>query len=396
VPTEDPGGSCRVLVACLPQDLSDAPYDAFVTRHRRMVETIAAKHSVAVLCLRTPGDPVPAPSFDGVEEVLDVTLPEVIYTATRSARLRAALRSCGDIESKTDGAIALVALSARPDVVVTVGPWLGAEYRPLFGRFPTMHLFEEDMTRQWEIASQSWQGRLFRRVETWLYGRAKAQPKLVVTISRRETDAAQRRYPRATNLYLPLTLPRDAWPVFATPSEGEVVLVVGNLAQARNSEGLTAVLGEMARRDDAAAIRVRIVSDSGLHPSLQPFVDEPWVEYARPAGFLPDRYREAWAALVPAQRVTGQKTTILQAWTCACPVVCFESSAVTVGVPDAVLAGLDAPQVVDQLVALSRSPATRQALVRAGLAALSLEFDPETEDERVRGAIEYLRHVVVP
>jgi hypothetical protein len=61
-----------------------------------------------------------------------------------------------------------------------------------------------------------------------------------------------------------------------------------------------------------------------------------------------------------------------------------------------VLAGLDAPQVVDQLVALSRSPATRQALVRAGLAALSLEFDPETEDERVRGAIEYLRHVVVP
>jgi hypothetical protein len=67
-----------------------------------------------------------------------------------------------------------------------------------------------------------------------------------------------------------------------------------------------------------------------------------------------------------------------------------------VGVPDAVLAGRDATQVVDQLVSLSRSPPTRQELVRAGLAALSLEFDPETEDERVLGAVEYLRHVAAP
>ena len=390
-PNESPGGSCRVLVACLPQDLSDSLLDGFVTRHRRMVDTIAAEHHVALLCLRTPVDPAPTPSFHGVEEVVEVTLPEVIYAATRGARLRTALRSSRDIESTTDRAIAHAAARARPDVVVTVGPWLGAEYRALFQRFPTMHLFEEDVRRDWELASQSRRARLFRSVEAWLYGRAKTQPELVVTISRREFGAAAQRYPRAKHLYLPLTLSRDAWPVFTTPSEGESILVVGNLAAARNSEGLTAVLEEMARRSDAAGIRVRLVSGSGLHPSLQPFITTPWVEHVRPTGALPELYREAWAALVPALRVTGQKTTILQAWTCACPVVCFEASAATMEAPDALLVGRNASEIVDGIVALSRNPAMRQQLVRAGLTALSLAFDPDKEDERVLCAVEYLR-----
>jgi hypothetical protein len=378
-------------VASSPQDLAYTTLNGLVTRHRQMVETIITKHHVALLCLRTPADTSPTPEFRGVEEVFEVTLPEVVYTSTRGARLRSALRSSRDRESTTDCAIAAAATRARPDVVVTVGPWLGAEYRALFARFPTMHLFEEDVSRMAEIASQSRRGRLFRAIETSLYGRANAQPELVVTIGRHEFDVAARRYPQAEHLYLPLTLPRDAWPVFTTPSEGESVLVVGKFAQARNSEGLTAVLDEMARRSDAPGIRVRIVSDSGLHPSLQPFIDAPWIEHVRPAGSLPKRYREAWAALVPALRVIGQKTTILQAWTCACPVVCSDASAASMERPDAVLAGRNASQIVDHLVSLAHSPDTRERLVRAGLTALSTTFNPDTETERVLRAVEHLR-----
>jgi glycosyltransferase involved in cell wall biosynthesis len=356
-----------------------------------MVETIAVRHSVALLCIRPPRDESPTPSFAEVNDVYEVALPHIIFTSSRTARIASALRGARGIESTTDRAIVQVAVETRADVVVTVGPWLGPEYCALFRALPTMHLFEEDVRRDWELGSHSWRGRLFRRVEAWLYGRARAQPEIVVTISRREARPARRWYPRAKQLYMPLTLSRAAWPVFADPSDGDSVLVVGNLGHERNSEGLAAVLEEMARRPDASGIRIRIVSGSGLHPSLQPFIDAPWVEYEGAVGSLVECYRDAWASLVPAVRVTGQKTTILQAWACACPVVCFDAAAAPMETPGALLTGRTAAEVVDRLVSLSEDRAMRQQLVRAGLAALSSEFNPDTEGERVLAAIEDLR-----
>jgi hypothetical protein len=80
------------LVVGLPDDLADRPFDGFVPRHRRMVETIAVRHSVALLCIRPPRDESPTPSFAEVNDVYEVALPHIIFTSSRTARIASALR----------------------------------------------------------------------------------------------------------------------------------------------------------------------------------------------------------------------------------------------------------------------------------------------------------------
>jgi glycosyltransferase involved in cell wall biosynthesis len=375
----------RVLVVARPFDLSDARFDGFVTRHRAMVRALASRFDVKVLTLR-PGhdDAAVAPELAALLAG-DVPLPDP--DLSRLGRLRQAVPWARDpVTRRTEDAVAVAAASVRPDVVVTVGPWLEAEYRPLFSRYPTLHLFEEDLTVMEEIAPQSRQARLLRQTLTFIEGHSSPSPRVAVHISPVERDATRRHFPRATPLYLPFTLPCEEWPVEAGCSQGESLLAVGNFSQARNADGLAAVLDEMARRLQDPP-RVTIASDAGLHECLAPAMVLPWVDHPVAAGDLLARYRRAWAALVPALRMSGQKTTILQAWTMGCPVVCTEAAARTVDGHGAVLAGGDAAGVVDQIIELQRRPERRGALAEAGRERIRTVFDPRHNDDRLLDAV---------
>lgn len=263
-----------------------------------------------------------------------------------------------------------------PDVLVTVGPWWHEEFRPLFGVRPTVHLWEEDLSRMAELAPQSRRARALRRVETFAASRAVPQPAAVVVISEREAAGATRRFPRADIVHLPFTLAADEWPTSPSVSEGDHVAVLSVLSEARNAEGLAAVLARLveAGRQD---VPFRLYSDRGLHPVLQPFLRLPWIQYVDPAPDPLEIYRGARVAFVPARRVTGLKTTILQGWSCGCPVVSYASAAETVGPTfhDAVASGEDDERVAARLVQVWDDAGTRRELVVRGRRALRDGFD---------------------
>jgi glycosyltransferase involved in cell wall biosynthesis len=343
---------------------------------------------VNVLCLRSPSDVSPAPVVAGISSYHELALEEVIYTTSRGVRLRSALRSALGRESGADSRLAAAAAAQRADVALTIGPFLGPEYRPIFRRLPCMHVFEEDLSQMREIASQSLKGRAFRRIEVWLHGRSRWQPRIVISISTGECAAARRHYPRARHVYLPFTLDPAAWPSFSDPSGGEQLLIAGNLVEPRNAEAATAVLGELERRREHLRVPVTLVSDAGLDPAVAAFAGRDWVQRRSGAGPLWEHYRASWAALVPAFRVTGQKTTILQAWACGCPVIASRAAAQTVGAPDgALLAGADAGEIVDAVALLARRDELRGELAAAGFAALRAGFDAQRADEMLRRLI---------
>jgi len=349
-----------------------------------MVASFAASFRVTVLVLATDADVAPPPSVPGADSCQSIEMGS--RRRDRYGLIADAVRVALDRDTEGDRALRARLREIGADVVVGLGPWLGIEYRGAFGSVPMVYAFEEDLTQMREIASQSRQGKIFRAIGTWIGGRARAQPDVVISISRWEQRRAERTYPRSRHLVLPFTLPSDEWPVATTTTTGRWVLAAGNFSEDRNAEGLVAVLEELASRPSKSDVRIRIASDAGLHPSLVPFLDHDSVDYAYPAGPLQDHYRQAWAALVPALRVTGQKTTVLQAWSCGCPVVCSSAAAATVGVPEAVASGIDAPAMVDQLLALRNDPPRREAQVRAGFDALAGAFDPAQQD-RVLGEV---------
>ncbi len=100
------------------------------------------------------------------------------------------------------------------------------------------------------------------------------------------------------------------------------------------------------------------------------------------------RYRNAWAALVPSLRMSGQKTTVLQAWATGCPVICTVAASRTVDGGDAVLSGADVEGVVDRITELRANPAARVRLARAGLARLKADFDPDEGERRLLDAVD--------
>jgi hypothetical protein len=237
----------KVLVAARPYDLSEAPADAFVTRHLAMVRALAEHATVDVVGLRPEGDDaVFAETARGLVRG-EVTLPA--ESSTRAARaIRAGRRLVHQPLEAWEHSLAKLADGAAPDVVVTVGPWLDVAYRALYARHPSVHLHEEDLTTMPELAPQSRQARLLRSFEDLGRRRAGMRPDAVVVISEPELAAARRRYPGAWVVHLPYTLDPAEWPVAETASRGDRVLVVGNLANDRNSEGLVDVLREIDDR----------------------------------------------------------------------------------------------------------------------------------------------------
>ena len=377
------GGRLRLLVAGRPFDLSAARYDGFVARHRRFVRDLARVHDVTILSLRPDSVESSQPVVDGVEGYLDADM--AAKKSNRSARLASAIRAAIGIELKRERELASTVAEVKPDAVITIGPWLNKEYRPLWRRYASVHLFEEDLNRMPEIAPQSRQAKYLRAVEAWLHSLSRAQPLTVVSISRIESRSAARLFRSSAHSYLPFTLDPDEWPRFTTTSKGETALAVGNFSEGRNAEGLADVLAEMQRRGDAReSLKVDIVSGPGLHELLSPFLGLDWVRRVTVPDGLTDVYRQSWAAIVPARRLTGQKTTILQAWNCGVPVVCSREAAETVGAVNSVLVGEDAAGIVDGLLRLRQDRLERERLAAAGFADLERFFNPVTEAGNLR------------
>jgi len=162
------------------------------------------------------------------------------------------------------------------------------------------------------------------------------------------------------------------------------VLVVGNFNQWRNAEGLLSVAQEIVAQGAESEVRIRLISDRGIHPSLLPFLNSSFLDYRMPGGSLEEGYLHAWGALVPALRVTGMKTTILQAWSYGCPVICSAASASTVDYPSAVAIGRDARAMVQLLRTLNGDRDRKDRLVNAGFNALETTFNPDHQDAQIR------------
>jgi glycosyltransferase involved in cell wall biosynthesis len=380
----------RVLVAGRPFDLSDARYDGFVARHRSIISLLAETHEVLFLLLRPVADGAEVSGRYAARVVGDVAIPPPPGSRReRVQQLRHDLRSRAPATWET--AVLNAAVAAQPHAVVTLGPWLNYEYRSLFRRFPTLHLFEEDLMRMPDLAPQSFQGRLSRRIELFARRVKATQPDVVIAIGAAEVKAARHYFPRSRALFVPYTLDPHEWTLASTRSEGDAVVVVGELTNARNSDGLDEVLVELASRD-RPDIKVRLVSGAGLHPNLQRHLRQPWVEHLPTVDDVRPLYRAARIALVPATRATGLKTTILQAWATGCPVVASNASAQTVGsgFSDALLAAGDAAGVVDQIVRLWDDKAARERLAQRGLAVMRAHFDDHAHRSSIATLVDQL------
>jgi hypothetical protein len=93
-------------------------------------------------------------------------------------------------------------------------------------------------------------------------------------------------------------------------------------------------------------------------------------------GDLYARYRSSRLALVPADRETGIKTTILQGWATGCPVVAHAASAATVAERRHALRFGDSPAtIVDEVISVFDDQSVRLRLAAAGQAAVAGHAD---------------------
>lgn len=374
--------STKVLVVGRPFDLSNAPYDGFVTHHRRLVEQLAKGYDVSIMLLR--------PWYDQAslrEELRPLLIGEIPIPAGPSSKSRRlvfaikALRLAG-----WEKVLLEAARSIEPDVVLTLGPWLTREYRALYRHLPAVNLLEEDLTVMPDLYPQSAQARLLRRLEDVLaFGRATA---LAFVIGDAELVRASRKHPRWSFRVLRYTLDPDEFPLGTSPSDGTRLLVVGNFAEARNSDGLGSVLEHLAPHLPVE-MKVRVVSGPGLHPSLEKWANKPWFDWAVDPTQMSEEYRNARLTLVPATRVTGVKTTVLQAWVSGCPVVATEAVAMSLplGAQDALLVGRDAYEITNLILQAWTDSARRSDLSARGSAFVQEHFDASREQQKLMDAL---------
>lgn len=313
------------------RDFEERPYDGLSLRHRRLVEALAGHATLHGLVLSdAPGDTIMPPHFESVA-YLELPRPG---PASRGARLRRLARG-QPRRPPSPWAERLVAMAkdVDPQVVVTFGPWLDEELSPLFDNWRCIHIFEEEVSRMPELAPQSRQAKLLRAGELMLRRHRLAVPAVVVVISGAEAAYARRRFGRSITVeVLPQTLPATVWPLQHERSRGDLVVAIGNFSEARNADALADVVEILATSSDRPAeLRLTIISGPGFAPPLvAAAAGRDWVSLVAGESDPSAYYRQARLALVPAERATGFKATILQAWLCGTPVIASSASAQTI------------------------------------------------------------------
>ena len=351
-----------VLVVAPRRDVSDNRFDGFALRHRSILQELARRSRVVVAVI---DDDSPA-DLSGLPAGVDVLhIPRVPPANGRFERLHRSIAAARGRLGTVDHAWSAWIEASSCDVALTVGPWIQSNHRPVWRHLPSVHLFEEELMSVADLAPQSLQARAFRRLEWAIESLSPAQPEVVVAISQPELRNAARRFPWVDQVCVPFGLDDDEWPVATSTSIGTEVLVVGNFAETRNAHGLADVLSAVQR--SASTLKFRLVSGPGIHESLRRSVEAGTLTVEHMPLIMNDLYRRSWASLTPARVVTGQKTTILQAWASGVPVVASPEAAATVSADDALLVGHDAEEMVTQLESLRDSPVLRDQLTARGL-----------------------------
>jgi glycosyltransferase involved in cell wall biosynthesis len=375
----------RIVLIARPYDISDQPYDGFVKHRLRVVEVLQQRYEVAILLLVQSHDD--ARPRDDLKPLVADELPVTVPPGSRAARLRGAARPIASKLNAEERRLVAAVHATGARAAVTFGPWLDLELQAVFGLLPTVHFFEEDLTQMPEIASQSLQARGFRGVENGLRRRARDKPRLVVYIGYHERVGVRRRYGGTQSHWHPYLLDPGEFPVATATASGTGVIVVGHFGQPRNAEGLAAVM-EALPVD--SRMPVSVVSGAGLHEMLRPYVADGTLSHLAGHQSVYRAYREARLTLVPATRVTGIKTTVLQAWAAGCPVVCSTPSAKSVGpfAVSAVLAG-DSPDILaEHLVGAHDDETIRVRLAQEGRSVLSTHFDRSKCERELLAAIQ--------
>jgi glycosyltransferase involved in cell wall biosynthesis len=373
-----------LLVAAQPHDLSDAPYDGFVHRRHEVMQGLRERFDVRIVLLRRPQDEDRVHDDYG-DDVCGEVAVEVPDT-NRSARLRRA--AAPDADAPHAAALRALVARAGAGAAVTFGPWLDVEYAPVFATLPTVHFFEEDLSAMVEIAPQSRRARAFRHAERRLRAhRSRVSPRAVACISATELRPAERIWPRADVFWHPFVLDPSRYPVAETPSDGSAAICLGQFREPRNAEGLAAVARHLSPPPP-----VVLASGAGVHASLEPFAADGRLVLATDTGDAYALLRGAALTLVPALRVTGVKTTVLQAWAAGCPVVCFPASARSIG-PFAD-EGLELVRTAEEAARAVRRLAgdepARERLAATGAGLLRRHFDSERTRAALAGRVEAL------
>lgn len=357
----------RLLVISRDHDLAYRPYDGFSRRHLDLLDGLIKEFDIGI-CLLEGGDTPSQAVLHRTEARLPAS-PEVVPGRLHRL-LRAAEARIGRLDAP-GRALATQVERAGADALLTIGPWVDVGYRAAYGSTPSMYLFEEDLTRMPELAPQSRQARLLRRAENMLRSTTRQQPDVVVVISSSELPYAQRRFPKAEMMVLPYCLPSDQVPVRGDwQASGSHVFVPGVLSEARNAEGVAEVLDQL--HADSSDIPILFCSATGYHESLHPHLSHPSVTTAEPSErSLASCYDMAKVVLIAPKRVTGSKTTLVEAWAARRPVVC--SSPVAAAAPEDATAYLEAESPRALAVALRTTwndGLLRDRLVASGDAAL--------------------------
>lgn len=358
----------RILIVARPHDLADRRYDGFASRHVDLVLHLSTAHDVALLLLGHGATPL-SDRLENTTVAARMPVPERMSTRLRRV-VTAATMAAGRLPTVTDRRIAEFLADSSFDVVVTIGPWLTHEVRAAFGPTPSVHLAEEDLSQMEEVAPQSIPARVLRLVEASLYALSPHQPSTVITISAPEASRARRRYPRSRVVVVPYFFPRDQASLRTESADepGEFVFVPGVLAEWRNAEGLASFLEAMSHESEP--LPVLLCSARGYHPALQPYLEEPWVAVWPGDRPLAECYDVARVVILPALRVTGTKTTLVEAWAAGRPVACSPAVSRASSSPSACAVASGGQALVAATRRLWNSPDERERLVGLGFDAL--------------------------
>lgn len=328
--------------------------NGFTGRYRSLVRSLSRSgHETLALCF----GPVPDDAHGRLAVPLTVTVqvlgPGVNPNGTMSpSRGRRASDAVGLLLGRVaDHSVqAFRSFLAGIDVDVVIAAAHPEWHRVLVATadHPAILLVEEDVQKD-PAVSRSRLSQALRRIEESAASHYAGSPAAVAIISDEERPWAEKSFPGAQVVVVPHLLDEDTWtPPPAPPRpHNRKVLVVGRMGQVRNSEGLANVLHELRALN--ADVDVVVASADPLHPATR--LDAGLVRSFGPVDDLRSLYRQCALTLVPAFRVSGAKTTILQGWSQYCPVIATSASGRSVGAVHGVDSLLgDSPREVAELV----------------------------------------------
>jgi len=177
-----------------------------------------------------------------------------------------------------------------------------------------------------------------------------------------------------------------------------VFLIVGRLVPIKGFD--VAIRGFALARRQGLQFRLRVVGDGPERANLERLAAQEGVadtvEFlgSRRGSDLADRYRNAWASLVPAQWEEPSGIVMVEAMACGCPVIASDHGACPEVIADAgvLVPAADPAKWAEAMLALAGDQVRRARLSERGIARANALFTLESVTNRY---LEVLRGAVV-